>query len=296
MILDGGLGLELQRRGFGYTTRLWSGEALLRDPQLVGAIHRAYLDAGADIIETATYQLSQATLCELGYEAAASDEVFARAVRIARDAIAAYRATGVRTAHAQLVAGSLGPYGATVGDGSEYTGTQHLDRAALYGFHADRTRALVAAAPDFILFETIPTRTEALIVANVARDLGLEGVWISLACADGTSTYGGDRVDDTVAELDAFDCISVVGVNCTPPAAVAPIVRAIRSVTAKAIVACPNLGQQWQTEAVGLAGGASPAELLSNVPAWLELGVEHIGGCCGVGPETIAELSHAARR
>ena len=294
MILDGGLGLELERRGFVYSTRLWSGEAVLAAPDMLRGIHRAYLDAGADVIETATYQLSHATLRELGYDAAASDEVFVRAVRIAREAIAEYRAAGVRTAHPQLVAGSLGPYGATLGDGSEYTGVQHLKRAALYAFHADRTRALVAADPDFVLFETIPTRAEALVIANVARDLGLTGVWISLACADGALTYGGDRVDDIVSELAVFDCVRVIGVNCAPPAAVTPLVRAIQSVTGKEILVYPNLGQRWDGGTHGLAGGDPADELLSRVGEWLELGVAHIGGCCGVGPETIAALARLA--
>jgi hypothetical protein len=89
-IVDGGLGLELERRGFTYTTRLWSGEALLSRPDLLVAIHRDFLAAGARVIETATYQLAHATLRDLGYDDAAIDALFVRAVACARDAIATH--------------------------------------------------------------------------------------------------------------------------------------------------------------------------------------------------------------
>jgi homocysteine S-methyltransferase len=288
VILDGGLGLELARRGFTYTTALWSGEVLLARPGLLLDVHRAFVAAGAEIIETATYQLSHAALRALGYDAAAIDALFARAVAIAREAVARERLPGKPPA---LVAASLGPHGATLGDGSEYSAVQHLDAAGLYAFHAERTRSVVRAHPDIVLFETIPTRGEALIAARVARDLNVPRVWLSLSCADDTRTYGGDDVASIVRELDAFPGIETIGVNCTPPAAVAALVRAIRAETTKPLVICPNLGQHWETTAAALAGGTPESDLLRRLPEWLDLGVAHIGGCCGVGPETIAAIA-----
>jgi homocysteine S-methyltransferase len=292
MIIDGGLGLELERRGFVFSTSLWSAQALITNPDLVTAIHRDYLDAGAEIIETATYQLSHAALRDWGYTERAIDALFERAVAIARAAIAADR-TSDAAPHRRSVAGSLGPYGATQGDGSEYSGVQHLEPDALYAFHAERTRAMARARPDVVVFETIPSRAEALTVARVARDLGLRGVWLSLSCADGARTAAGDRVDEVVTELEAFGCIDVVGVNCTAPAYIASLVRTIRAATRKPIAICPNLGQQWASEEHALTGGASDSELLRHLPTWLELGVEHIGGCCGVGPATIHAITQA---
>jgi homocysteine S-methyltransferase len=316
MIVDGGLGLELERRGFTYTTTLWSGEALLARPDLIVDIHRAFLDAGARVIETASYQLSHRTLRAMGYDEAAIDELFARAVELARTAIASHTAVGAHAAIARhttaaggaraadalatdtlahdekyVVAASMGPYGATVGDGSEYSAVQHLDAAALYEFHAERMRTLAQALPDVFLFETIPTRIEALVVAEVACDLEFGPVWMSLACADGERTYGGDDAGALVAELEAFDGIDVVGVNCTPPAAIAPLARTIRAATAKPILVCPNLGQHWEPRQHGLVGGTPHDDLVRRVPEWLALGVTHIGGCCGVGPETIAAIA-----
>lgn len=92
MILDGGLGVELAQRGLVFSTALWSGEAILTRPDLLVEVHRSYLAAGAQAIATATYQLSHAGLRALGHDDAAIDEIFARAVGLAREAIAAHRA------------------------------------------------------------------------------------------------------------------------------------------------------------------------------------------------------------
>ncbi len=283
MIVDGGLGEELARRGFAFTTGLWSGEAILARPELLAAIHRDYLAAGAEVIETATYQLSHARLRAMGYDDAAVDAVFARAVRLAREAVGSCAAS--------VVAGSLGPYGATIGDGSEYSGAQHLEPEALYAFHAERARSMARAAPDVILFETIPSRAEALVIARVARDLDLKDVWLSFSCADGMHTCGGDRLCDIAAELESFACIGVVGVNCTPPQAIASLVRALKTATVKPLMVCPNLGQHWDGQAHRLAGGTTEAQFKRGVAEWLDLGVTHVGGCCGVGPEMIGEIA-----
>ncbi len=294
MIIDAGLGLELERRGFSFSNALWSAQALITQPELVAAIHRDYLDAGADVIETATYQISHATLRQHGYTDADADAIFVQAVRLAREAIAAHGASS-GTLRPRVVAGSLGPFGATQGDGSEYSGVQHLDSDALYAFHATRTRALAQAAPDLIFFETIPTRVEALTIARVASDLGLPRVWLALSCADEARTAGGDRVDELVGELARYECIETLGVNCTAPAFIAPLIRAIRAASRKPIAVCPNLGQQWAGDEHALTGGGSDSELLRHLPQWLDLGVDHIGGCCGVGPATIRAIAaHAA--
>lgn len=288
MILDGGLGVELAARGFVNATTLWSGEAVLTRPDLLVDVHRAYLAVGAQVIATATYQLSHATLRELGYDDAGIEAVFARAVALAREAIGAHRAES-GTAAELAVAASLGPYGATRADGSEYSGVIGIDAGALYAFHRERAQSVARAAPDLVFYETIPTAAEARIICEVARDLHLGRVWLSLSCADGAFTYGGDRVADIVAEIDAFDAIEAVGVNCTVPGAISSLVCAMKSATAKPIVVCPNL-----EPGRGPVGGLADSELAAHVREWLELGVSHVGGCCGADPRAIGTIARAA--
>jgi homocysteine S-methyltransferase len=290
MIVDGGLGAELERRGFTFTTKLWSSEAVMTAPDLLVAIHRDFLAAGAQIIETATYQLSHAGLRALGYDGARIDAVFADAIGLARRAVAEHTAERDWVAPRPVVAASLGPYGATVGDGSEYSGVQHLAAADLAAFHAERLATIARAAPDLIIFETIPSLHEALVIAAAARELELP-IWLSFACRDSARTYADDPIDEAARRISACANVTAIGVNCTAPIAIAPLVRAIRSATAKPIYACPNLGQQWEDRTHGLAGGGTEAAFLGQVRAWLELGVAHVGGCCGVGPPTIAALA-----
>ncbi len=293
LIVDGGLGLELARRGFRYTTTLWSAEAILRAPEMLVAIHLDFLAAGANVIETATYQLSPAGLRAIGCAEGDIDGIFARAVGLAREAVAAYRAqTGSTAVH--LVAASLGPYGATLGDGSEYAGVRHLGGDALYMFHAERARSVARAGPDVIFFETIPSLHEGLAIAQVARALDLQRVWLSFSCPDGARTYAGDSIREVAQALEPFTAIEVIGVNCTAPAAVEPLVRALRAGTAKQILACPNLGQHWENAAHELAGGESEAAFMRFAPAWLDLGLAYLGGCCGVRPHTIEALAALA--
>jgi homocysteine S-methyltransferase len=141
------------------------------------------------------------------------------------------------------------------------------------------------------LFETIPSRAEGLVIAQAARELGLRNVWMSFTCADDAHTCAHDQLADVAAELDAFACVDVIGVNCTAPDAIAPLVRAMRAVTKKPIFVCPNLGRQGESPGHARYGDASEAAFIAGVPAWLALGVTHIGGCCGVGPETIRALA-----
>jgi len=290
MILDGGLGVELERRGFAPATSLWSGEAIFTCPDLLVDVHRAYLDAGAEVIATATYQLSHAALRRLGCDDAAIDRIFARGVALARAAIASQRArTGASSE--QLVAGSLGPFGATLGPGGEYSRSPQIEFDALYAFHAERLRSMACARPDVFLFETISSQAEGLVIAHAARDLGLRNVWMSFTCADDTRTCARDRLADVAAELDAFACVDVIGVNCTAPDAIAPLVRAMRGATDKPIFVCPNLGRQGESAGQALSGEAPEAAFIAGVPGWMALGVTHIGGCCGVGPETIRALA-----
>ncbi len=268
---------------------------MLRAPELLLATHRAFLAAGAHVIETATYQMAHATLRELGYSGLEIDSVFARAVGLARAAVAGHRAaTGATGTY--LVAASLGPFGATLGDGSEYSGIQHLERDELYAFHAERLRSIVQARPDVVVFETIPAQREALVIAKVVRDAGLQSVWISFSCPDGAHTYAGEPIGAAAASLDGFDGIDAIGVNCTAPAATAPLLRAIKRASTKALYACPNLGQHWESGTHELAGGEGTAAFLRCVPELLELGVTYIGGCCGVGPRILAQLAALAAR
>ena len=289
MVIDGGLGSELEARGHRIGGALWSAELLLKDPGKIRAIHEDYLEAGARCIETASYQLSAEGLRAAGLGEEAIAGVFELAVRIAREAVDGFRArTGDDDEIA--VAASLGPYGAATAGGSEYSG-RYIDPAILYAFHAERIRTVLATAPDVFFCETIPSKNEALVVANALRDLDAGPAWISFSCADGERTHAGDPIEECAAALEAFSGVAAVGINCTPPGEIASLLRRLRGATRKPLLACPNLGQTWDAAARKWFGGTHEDHFLSLVPQWLEAGATHIGGCCGIRPSTIAGIA-----
>ena len=138
-VLDGGLATELERQGHVLSSRLWSAERMISDIESVGKCHHAFLDAGAQIITTASYQASLPGLREYGLSHEAALGVLHDSVAIAcRERDACFRQTG----KAALVAASVGPYGAYLSDGSEYSGNYGLTIGELVDFHSERIEVL----------------------------------------------------------------------------------------------------------------------------------------------------------
>lgn len=145
LVLDGGLATALERQGCDLLHPLWSARLLLHAQQrpLLPAAHRRFLEAGADVATTASYQASHAGFMEHGgVDRAGADALFALSVELARRAADAFWAE--RPARPRrlrpLVAASLGCYGATLHDGSEFTGNYaaRMSAAQLASFHAER--------------------------------------------------------------------------------------------------------------------------------------------------------------
>ena len=121
IILDGGLATALESRGHNLRGALWSAKILRSDPQAIRLVHRDYFLAGADVAITASYQASTGSLqAHLGLDAQAAQEVIRDSVRLAVQAREDVLAT--HPERKLFVAGSVGPYGANMAHGEEYTG------------------------------------------------------------------------------------------------------------------------------------------------------------------------------
>ena len=142
VILDGGLATELATRGADLSSALWSARLLLDDPEMIAAVHHDYLKAGAHCIVTATYQATRKGFMSLGLSEEEAWALIDKAVSLAVSARDRYWQTatgGIKP----LVAASVGPYGAYLADGSEYTGDYDLDVAGLQTFHRPRWHRLL---------------------------------------------------------------------------------------------------------------------------------------------------------
>ncbi|MEU3554852.1 homocysteine S-methyltransferase [Streptomyces fragilis] len=288
-VLDGGLSNQLEAAGHDLSDALWSARLLAERPEAVTEAHLAYFTAGADVAITASYQATFEGFARRGTGAGRAAELMALSVALAREAARRARAGGVR--RALYVAASAGPYGAMLADGSEYRGRYGLTVGELERFHRPRLEVLAAAGPDVLALETVPDTDEARALLRAVRGLGVPA-WLSYT-VDGGRTRAGQPLEEAFAlAADAAEVVAV-GVNCCAPADVAQAVRTAARVTGKPVVAYPNSGETWDAAGRGWRGGSAfdPAA----VTGWRAAGARLVGGCCRVGPSTIAELARASR-
>jgi homocysteine S-methyltransferase len=276
-VLDGGLATELEAQGADLSDALWSARVLADDPSRVVAAHAAFVAAGADVAITSSYQASFAGFAHAGIDHDRAAELMRRSVTLAREAGAA------------IVAASVGPYGATLADGSEYTGRYGLSVAQLREFHRERLQVLASAGPDLLAVETIPSLAEVEAICAELDGLDLPA-WVSVTA----TALSADDLAEAFAIADACPAVIAVGVNCVPPPVVARALEVATSVTAKPLVAYPNSGETWDAAARRWTG--DPTVSAELVREWLDLGVRYVGGCCRVSPVQVAQIAQVARR
>lgn len=290
--IDGGLASELEARGADLSGDLWSARVLRESPDLVREVHAAYFRAGASVGISASYQASRAGIVRAGGSVAEADRLLALSVRLVREAAAQVRAEGVSTP--LLVAASVGPYGATRHDGSEYRGGYGLSHAELVAFHRERLDVLAGAGPDLIAVETIPELTEARALIEVLADHQDLPAWLSFSCADGTYTCSGEPYADAVALAVSAPTVRAIGVNCTAPEHVGSLLTAgDRDRDGRPYVVYPNAGRVWDGVASAWLGAGSDVLAPAAVRDWVEAGARLIGGCCGLGPTAVAAVRAA---
>jgi homocysteine S-methyltransferase len=290
VILDGGLATQLEAMGFDIGGHLWSASMLRRQPRAIVDAHIAFLKAGAECIITASYQASREGFMALGLDAPKADRLIASSVELAKEARREYLAGNPPSPDAPLVAASIGPYGATQQDGSEYTGRYNIDAAGLRAFHAPRLRLLDSAGADVLAVETIPNIEEAGILAELLLQTETPA-WVSFCCRDKQSISDGTSLRVAAALFADHPGVEALGINCTAPGLISALIPEIRRVApAKAIVVYPNSGERYHVENNRWSGDACDFERDFDVRAWRRAGAKLIGGCCRTGPGHISGM------
>lgn len=279
-ILDGGLATELEAQGADLSDALWSARVLAEEPERIVAAHAAFVAAGAEIAISSSYQASYEGYARAGLSREDAGALMRRSVTLAREA------------GAPRVAASVGPYGAVLADGSEYTGRYGRTVAQLRAFHRPRLAELVAAGPDLLAVETIPCLAEVEAICAELDGLGVPA-WVSLSCT-ATTTAAGEPLTDAFAIADSCAAVFATGVNCVPPAVVGDALRLARRVTAMPLVAYPNSGETWDAAQRRWVGPPDIAD--RDVRDWIDLGARYVGGCCRVGPAQITTIACATRQ
>jgi S-methylmethionine-dependent homocysteine/selenocysteine methylase len=259
IVLDGPMGTELARRGVDLPAPAWSAVALDVAPDLVAAIHRDYVAAGAVVHTANTFRTKRRSVGPRW------EELARRAVRIARDAVGGLR-----------VAGSIAPledcYRPDLSPG-----------AAAREEHRELARVLADAGADVLLCETFPDATEAVVAVEEAARTGVE-TWASLL-----PTRGPAALRDAARACIAAGA-RVVLVNCVPAVRTLPFVASLADLGVP-FGAYANAGRQED----GLGWGADPEAAARRYEAlahtWIEAGASVVGGCCGTGPAHVARLA-----
>jgi homocysteine S-methyltransferase len=295
IILDGALATELEARGASLLDELWSAKTLIEQPDLIRAVHLDYFRAGADVATTATYQASFEGFARRGIDAAAAAALMRAAVDLARSARDEFWADPANRAGRlrPLVAASIGPYGATLADGSEYRGNYALSDAGLRAFHLPRLRVLAGSGADLLAIETVPCAREALVLAQLVQELAPIPAWIAFSCRDGAHTCEGQRIRDCVAPLNDFAQVAAVGINCTAARFIMPLLRELRDCTDKPLLVYPNSGESFDAVRKCWHGDADPAAYAAAAAAWRREGARLIGGCCRTTPADIRAVRAA---
>lgn len=287
VVVDGGLSTQLAALGEDTSGALWTGRVLLDNPAAVTRAHAAFVDAGADVVISASYQVSRWGFEQQGLTRHDADAALRASITAARDAVGPAGRT--------RVAASVGPYGAVLHDGSEYRGRYGRSRTQLAAFHRERLEVLADAGPDLLAIETIPDVAEAEALVDVLADHPELPAWMTFSAMDAAHVCAGQSIEEAVTVAASAPSVIAVGINCTDPRHVSELVRRVRAACDLPIVVYPNAGgdwdpedNQWHGSAVSDPSLAFPEEVVGD---WLAAGARAVGGCCGTDAGAISRIA-----
>lgn len=290
IVLDGGLATELEARGADLRDPLWSAKLLIENPSLIRDVHASYFAAGADIAISASYQASFDGFAARGIAHEEAEDLMRLSVLLAREARDAAGA-------GRLVAASVGPYGAVLGNGAEYTGDYGRTVDELLEFHLPRMRLLAGAGADLLAIETIPSILEAEALVRALAELPDAGVWMSFSCRDGERLCDGTPFEQAVRVASSSPQVVAVGANCTAPHDITSLIAIATATTELPVIVYPNRGAFWDAVRRNWVDPPRQDPRPTLRPAeWAEHGARVIGGCCGVGPADIRQIAEALGR
>jgi len=296
-IIDGAMATELERRGADLDHALWSARVLAEQPALIEAVHYDYFAAGADIATTASYQATFAGFARCGMDAQRSRELLQLSVNLACDARDRFWSDPGNRRHRRypLVAASIGPYGAHLHDGSEYSGDYAGDTSALMDFHRRQLEVLAGSGADLVAFETVPSRHEGEAILLLLEEFPGQRAWMSFSCRSGTEVSHGESFRDCVAMAGESPQILAAGMNCTAPEFVADLLASAAPVARKPLLAYPNSGEKWHATNNTWAGQGGLGDIETQARTWRAAGASLVGGCCRTTPVHIRRMACALR-
>ena len=290
IVIDGALASELQRRGCDLNDSLWSAKVLIEQPELIQQVHYDYFVAGADCAITASYQATPMGFAPKGIELEESIKLIKTSVKLAQQAKMQYL-NDIKQDKALFIAGSVGPYGAYLANGSEYTGDYQLSESEFIAFHKDRVAALIDAGVDILACETMPSFLEIKALAKLIQQFPMVNCWFSLTLKDQKHISDGTPLTEVIEYLNSIEQIVSVGINCIALEKVTPALEVLSKLTSKPLIVYPNSGEQYDpTTKQWHKNHHHNCTFANQLDTWIKLGAKLIGGCCQTTPEDIVEI------
>ena len=280
ILLDGGMGQELIRRGANRKSDMWAAWALVHDPELVTAVHTDYIAAGVDVLTTNTYHTSADRLEYVGF-GDRTEELTRLAGRLARE-------VADNAGRDVMVAASLPPLRHSYNPDPDATYEELLDEySEMVGY--------LAESVDLFLPETMGALFEAQAAVDAARESG-RTVWVSftLQGSPGPHLLDGTSFAEAVASIDADAYL----INCCPPEEISSALPILRAVTNRPVGVYANGFREMPLGYRRREGDPLPPartdmgtdRYAQIVLEWVDAGADIVGGCCEIGPDHIARI------
>ena len=296
VIMDGGTGTEIPRRGVPLCPTTWSGRATLTHPDLIRRIHEDYIRAGAEVIITNTFSTGRSTL-EAGGLAGQTAEINRLAVRLAQEA-----RDNVPSAKSVVVAGSMSTFVPKL----DPTVTPSYE-AALADYR-EQAQILAEAGVDLFVLEMLIQTLDARAAVKAASETGLP-IWVGYTLQRGDAGQRGNgglylgtrgkHVHEGIGE--AVDAVVSMGVSAffimhSRVEDTLPGLHALRQHTSLPVGAYAHsmeLSTGEQDTGTMVVRPSTAAEYLGHAQDWINMGAQVIGGCCGVTPDHIKALNES---
>ena len=290
IIMDGGTGTEIRRRGVSLGKKTWSGEPLLTSPDTIREIHEDYIQAGADIIITNTFSTSRAKLAQGGLSDHASD--LNRLAQEARE--------NVESDYPVTIAGSMSTF-LPMNDPNVIPSYE----VALADYR-EQAYTLAEAGVDLLVGEMLIRTLDAVAFVEAATETGLP-IWVGYSCQNQRGrqylgvegNVGKETIPEAVAAVESKG-IAAMFIMHSLPEDTGPGLRELSQCTSLPFGAYAHIVRRStkdmanlrddMSEAIVADPGLPPDEYLQLAREWAELGAQIIGGCCGTTPEHIKSL------
>jgi 5-methyltetrahydrofolate--homocysteine methyltransferase len=270
LVMDGAMGTQLMERGVRPEDCF--DAANIKKPEIVEAVHKGYVEAGADIIETNTFGANRIKLADYGLDKKVK-EINVAAAQLARKAIG----------DKGFVCGSIGPLGKMLDPLGEITFDQACEA------FAEQAKALEEGGADVVSIETISDLQEMRAAVIAVKNGTKLPIIASLTYDEGEKTVYGTTPEVAVAVLEPLG-IDVIAANCsTGPEGMLKVAKRYLAVARLPVMVMPNAGMP---ELIGNKAvyKMTPDKFGAFARKFVEMGVRIVGGCCGTGPEHIKAI------